>query len=123
MNKAKAVGALPEISDKVGQVLQVGKQLTEVSVQVDAVNQKLGDLDALIMNLNQVRNLVTQSLQEGRAVHEEQARQRFVTLKMFERLFVATGLHDDLAVLEEQFRDEFDATLRNTEETSSEEPA
>jgi TolA-binding protein len=97
------------------QVLEVGQQLAQVSAQIEEVNGKLTDLDSLLAALNHMQNLVRQSLEEGRLLHEEQARQRYVSLKMYEA--ISPGLTPEfVASVEERLRGEFDADLRNGSE-------
>jgi hypothetical protein len=102
------------------QVLEVGKQLSQVSAQIYEVNEKLTDLDSLIMSVNEARNLVSQVLQEGRALAEELARQRYVTRNLIQRFGVNTGDGNAVLVGEEEFRAEFDQSLIG--ETLKEEP-
>ena len=122
MKKTQAAQMLPELAGKMGQVVEVGQQLTAVSGQIGEVNKKLVDLDTLITQINYTRNLVTQALEEGRAVHKEQARQRYATLKLFEAL-AASAPDLNIARLEQQSRDEFDATVGKERRNDHQEPA
>lgn len=119
LNQARAVRVLPELTGKMGQVLEVGQQLAQVSAQIEGVNAKLGDLDNLLANLNHLQNIVTQSLEEGRALHEELARQRYVSLKMYESL-CPTLNSEQLCAREEVFRNDFNVIVN--EKATSEEP-
>jgi hypothetical protein len=105
---SKNAAKVPEFSGKIEQVLQVGKQLADVASQIRDVNGKLGDLDGLIIELNNVRNLVIESIQDSRAVAVEQERQRFVTVRMLSGGYVGRTL-EQTQELEQKFRDQFDA--------------
>jgi hypothetical protein len=115
LNQARAVHVLPELTGKMSQVLEVGQHLAQVSAQIEEVNGKLADLDNLLLNLNHLQMIVTQSLEEGLTTHEEQARQRFVSLKMYE-LLLPHPTPEAVSATEEGFRAEFNASLQKSVE-------
>ena len=90
-----------DISGKLSQVLQVGQQLADVSLQVNQVNEQLKNLDELVGEVKAARGLLEE-------IMVEQSRQRYATLAMFKHLNPAT----DYEALERHFRAEFDNAPR-----------
>ena len=80
--QAKSPLLATDFSAKLAQVTQVSEQLIGVAMAVNDVNEKLRDLDNLLLEVNNVQNLVTQSLQNSQAVNQELEYQRYVTLKL-----------------------------------------
>lgn len=105
----RAAAASGGLGKKLGQILEVGGQLSGVGAKIDEVNQQLVHLDQLILNVNEARNVASQALQEMQGLAVEQQRQRYATLHVLAK---TSGLSvDEILKLDEAARADFDKML------------